>query len=499
MGRWSLVAALRQSEPSHRRVADRRPGAAFRCRSALILTGCFLLFVVAPRLLVQSRLSVIASPDSPGYAAIAQGLGAGDFIDPRLGQLRLPGYPIFLAALDRVVGLNATSLSWTQLFCGILAAGCALIFLLRAGGAARAGLGVALFGLNPVFLLYEHWWMSESLFVLTCLVFLLTVVALRFAPMSFLGGLALGGSAAAVLLTRANGAALVAVGLAFVVLQHYRPARGAATELPRRPTHTGLLGCATALLLLLGAWAARNALTVGPPLYLAGGEQARLAYTVLMNVAGDADRSWRVLGPLYDPADPASIYRVLASLRRAHPASIEAEARSLRMALSEERTVRLLRARIQVLGGFFGATQHDSQMRNVANAFSHGWIEPSPEFFLRARRTAFWERYDNRVPERSRILSWIGQAGLRYLGGGRLLVYLVFALFAFVSLRRQHPPAALHVRITWLLVLAAIATAGLHAWTLAGIDRFAAAFDWIPILGIAHCVTSLPPRPENGA
>jgi len=498
MGRWSRVAALWQSEPSHRRAADTRPGAAFPRRSVLVITTCFLLFVVAPRLLVQFRLSVIASPDSPGYAAIAQGLGAGDFFDPRLGQLRLPGYPIFLAVLDRVTGLDATTLAWAQFFCGTMSAGCVLLFLLRAGGAARAGLGVALFGLNPVFILYEHWWMSETLFVLTCLVFLLTLVALRFAPASCFEGLALGGSAAAVLLTRANGAALVAVGLAFVVLQRFRPARERAAEPPRRPTRRGLLGCATALLLLLGAWAARNALAIGPPFYLAGGEQARLAYTVLMNVAGDSDRSRQVLGPLYDPADPASIYRVLASLRRSHPTSIEAEARRLRVALSRERTMPLWSARIRVLGGFFGATPRDSQMRNVANAFSHGWIEPSPEFFLRARRTAFWDRYGNRVPQRSWILSWIGRAGLLFLNGGRLLLYSLFALVVFASLRRSHPLPALHIRVTWLLLLTALSTAGLHAWTLAGIDRFAAAFDWIPILGIAHCVISPPSCPREG-
>jgi hypothetical protein len=460
---------------SSKRVAPRRTVAA------LLL---FAAILAAPRLFLLGDLAAIASPDSPGYASIALDLAQGDLFHPALGELRLPGYPLFLALLERTVGLNAATVAGAQLLVGLAGALAALRIVALAGGRLRPVLVALLFGLHPVFLFFERWWMSESLFVTSCLVTVWIAAEVAFAPRGFFEGAALGGAAAATALIRPNAVALVAVGAAGVALLAITPATAKRRDLCPRATAAGLAGCAVAFGLWMSAWLLRNDQTFGKASFLIGGEQSRLAYALLIGLGSDPEASSALLGPGYDPANPATIYRLLAERRTGGSLPTEAWAREKRLALTTGPDLR--RARLRVLMHFFGVDEAGRRMRNLSNSMRRSWVDPDESFFDRMRATAFWTRHGLEVPKATPGATLGGRLGVGYLNFGRLLLWLGFALLTcrrLVGTGQRSGDIARRV-LTFLLAAAA-ATALLHAWNLADLDRFAASFDWIALLGVA--------------
>lgn len=269
----------------------------------VVVLGVLALALTA-RLLCFGAPWIVVTADSPSFVSIALDLGRGELTDPRLGTVRLPGYPLLLALLDALSALSVGGIAWVQAGLGAATAAVGASLGLQIGSRPLAWTLGATLALHPALLLFEHGLMSESLGV--ALAVLGARLAASFARTGSRGVAALAGAVfAAALLTRLNllPVALVASALALGARWRLRRAGGAGT---------GALPAATALLAgflaLAVPWLVVVERAQGAYGFFPGGAKLRLANAIELGLVS-RDEARRALGTVdVDAVSPGSAY-----------------------------------------------------------------------------------------------------------------------------------------------------------------------------------------------
>lgn len=159
----------------------------------LILVAIVTLAAWAMRMAFLSRAPLFVSKDSQSYFLPAWDLiHGGDF---QLGLRRTPGYPLFLAAEQLLLGPDLQAIAFAQHLLGVLTAVMAYFLGAAAFGRAAGLVGGMLVALSAPMIVYEHYLLSEALFTafLTgALLLLVTAVRQPTHRTAFLAGLGLG-------------------------------------------------------------------------------------------------------------------------------------------------------------------------------------------------------------------------------------------------------------------------------------------------------------------
>lgn len=136
------------------------------------------LFLLLPRLIVVFTLpDIYVDPDSKQYLELAESVQEGRFVlNGQADSLRTPGYPAFLAGLQRVGLGNPRSVAAAQALVSSWEGMLILALARRHFGANAAWIAVVLYALNPADYVYIGALLTETLFsfVLTLMVFILT-------------------------------------------------------------------------------------------------------------------------------------------------------------------------------------------------------------------------------------------------------------------------------------------------------------------------------------
>jgi len=493
-----------------------------------------LLAAVLARLWTAGCLGILPNLDSFDYLRIARQLAAGNWSPERLGDVRLPGYPIFLAALAKLSRLDAGALLATQKALGTAAAlGFAWSAWQLVGrlGALAVGLFAAW---HPVLLLFEHQAMSETLFVASLALVLAAATRVRICGRGIWSGAALGAAAGVSLLVRVNGIAWIAALLAATLL--YAPPR--ATAANRRSRFQFAVALGVGLITLLGPWLARQQLRFGRP-SLVDYPEARFVYLAQHGLVDPELPRFAPYRGSFDPADGRTTYAILERLRLRRlagssrrtreavaaqrifrsdfearelpgwsawqggdPRSAEADSGSrpespwfrsdstsalvaeqlaAQPAAARRARLRSMAAFAGLSGDSTGAAWGQSDVRDaVGGALDGAGAEAADR--LAALRGALARFLPGAEATRAgRGLELWGTAIVDYLEWGRGILALTFLLLLTLLLlsrrRPASPPLLAALAVGWLATLA------LHAWRFAALERFAVPFD--PVLLLA--------------
>jgi hypothetical protein len=449
----------------------------------------YLLLALALRLLLFRHFPALLTNDSPDYIKAAYAIYSRlDFANEWLGDVRMPGYPLFLAALYPVTGTRSDLLVLAQSLLGLLCVplGWQIGRLLRT---PRIADGLALFfAFNPAYLLLEHALMTEALALFLMLAFTtVALIGLQRAPAAWLGLLA-----AALLglsgLVRVN---LLPYGC---VLLSLLTARWLALcwrdrQQTRRMARAGVL-LAVLLPPLLGL-----AVTLGPWL----GRNYALYGTV--SLSAHSDRSllmWKTMSATMDANLP--LFQRYAGGRTvldfdwlnefsARHATVEAETIAAAIVAEQAQAYPGRHLRAMLRSGL-----------NHIGVYSEGYVPRDDRAMI-----AYWfyalvndpASVATSVPD---VLDWLAYtpvdqpsiwtaiwrlAGTIYLQVMRPLLFIALAAatarLTLAVWRRQLSPAAYPVYAVAGLIAAYAATLTFHAVTLTGSDRFGTLSDWVAL------------------
>lgn len=483
---------------------------------------------LAARCWSRAHLGVLTTLDSFDYLTLSGGIAAGDWSSPRLGGVRLPGYPLFLAALRWTTGLDAGTLLAAQQVLGVAAA---LGFAWSAWKLLGRGAGLAvgaLAALHPALLLLEHTAMSESLSV-ACLAATLAAATACVAPeRPGRAGFLLGSSAAGTLLVRANGILLVAALLLSAIRGAWHWSRPVVEDRRhRRPAIRFTAWAFAGLGILLLPWLARQQYRFGHP-NLTDFDETILVYLAQHRLLDPSLPGFARLRDSYDPAHPETVYGVVDQLvvvglrsrmPRIDPRAIlfrssfesggvvdwdgveaavpaakvpELSALSPEILISEQlrdRGAALARARWRSFLAFAGFPPtgpaapwgQDDLRRWLDGAGEIAGAPPAPTVGARdlpgvtvlPGAGEVVPGADVEVWRRALELCLDGLRPALSLALGALIVYRLSP-----GARRRAHPALAPLTVGWL------ATALLHGWILAGYERFAVPFDPVLLLAV---------------
>jgi len=433
------------------------------------------------RLLILAGVPTLFTPDSPSYLRIATELASqGRLEDFRLGLLRLPGYPVFLAGLLLLPLSGDLAVALGQALLGGLATGAACFVAGALGATRRASIGVALFvGAHPFYLVFGRAVMAESLALALGLGFAAAALGLRHRPYSPALATAMGLLGGALVLTRLNGLPHLLLLPLPAAIQWFR---SAAHEIrTRRATLCASLAASSFLALTL-PWLAWNHSHFGSWALFESSAKVRLVYAAqhgLVDVDAALERfpQDKALNDLPDPT--MQLFWSLARLEsRGEP-----EARALLREAREERPEAFRAAAAKTVLHFLGGTRGTGEVGR--------WLTPEPQRLWRAEARSRRYLSGESRPANSRVLRSLDQA-CRFYSAMRPATLLLLALTLLICVRQTKSTRSVFDLGAAALLLAHVATALLHGWTLADYERFFVPFDWVPVALFA--ATSLPAR-----
>lgn len=497
---------------------------------------------LAARSWSRAHLGVLTTLDSFDYLTLSGGIAAGDWSSPRLGGVRLPGYPLVLAALRWTTDLDAGTLLAAQQLLGVAAAlGFAWSSWRLLGRGAGLAVG-ALAALHPALLLLEHTAMSETLFVATLAATLAAATAAAAPQRPGRAGLLLGSSAASTLLVRANGILLVASLLLSAIRWAWRrsPAPVGGRRC-RRPAIRFAAWTFAGLGILLVPWLARQQALFGHP-SLTDYDETILVYLAQHRLVDPSLPGFARLRDFYDPAHPETVYGVVQRLvavgyrsrkPRIDPHAVlfrssfesggvadwdgveavaaaargrELPALSTKPLIAEQlrdRGAALRQARWRSFLAFAGfpptgpdAPWGQDDLRRWLGGSGEGTGRPpAPAVDARDLPSVAELPGAGEVVAGAGLEAWrtaleLCLDGLRpalSLALGALLVYRLLP-----GARRRAHPALAPLALGWL------ATALLHGWILAGYERFAVPFDPVLLLSVLLALRSGTPDGDAG-
>lgn len=539
----TLVSSTHASQLPQAASTERAASASFWPVALVVLVAA-----AAARVWTAGRFGILPNLDSFDYLGIARQLAAGNWSPDRLGDVRLPGYPIFLAALAKLSRLDASALLATQKALGVVAALGFAWSAWRLTGPLGA-LAVGLFAAwHPVLLLFEHQAMSETLFVASLALVLAAATRARCRGRDIWSGAALGAAAGASLLVRVNGIVWIAALLAATLL--FAPPR--ATAATRRSRFWFAVALGVGLFALLGPWLARQQLRFGRP-SLVDYPEARFVYLAQHDLIDPELPRFAAYRGEFDPADGRTTYAILERLR------LRRLAGSSRRTREDVAARRIFRSDFEISefagwnawqGGDPRAAVAGSESRSVARWFR---FDPTTALvaeqlaaqpaavrsarlrsmaalagFAGASTAAAWGQRDVRDAVRiaragsddtdglaaqrlalspflpgaeatraGRGFELWGAAVVGYLEWGRAILALAFLVLVALRISRRRvptPPLLTALIVGWLATLA------LHAWRLAALERFAVPFDPVLLLAVLLAAKALAVRkmPRRG-
>lgn len=438
------------------------------------------------RLWTRTRLGILPTYDSFDYLQLAQRIAAGDWSSERLGTLRLPGYPVLLALLERCSLLDARALLTVQQTLGVLSAVAFAWCGWRVAGPAAALLLGAFTALHPALLLFEHQPMTETLFVASLALVLVLAERAVGGRRTFKDGLGLGLAAAIVVLVRANGVPLVLALIAGCLLVVARADSGAAAK--RFAFAPFAAGTLAGVLMLLGPWLVRQELRLGRPSLTEIAEN-RLVYLAQHRLLDPTLPRFAPYLAQFDPARPSTIYDLIGWLvERPRP---EAASHPIQALLSEQLRARprqLREARVRSFLAFLGVPVWGERPPWGQEDLRYWLFElVPPRAEAEVARIAGQRRELSRLlpgadspPRREGARIW-SRAGMALLVRGRPALGLTLVLLLILPpyQRIRLPRDAMLVALGTAL----IGTVLLHGWMLAGYERFAVPFDPLLLLG----------------
>jgi hypothetical protein len=482
-------------------VPDRLPGRRrFLAVPASARLAGYLVVGLLLRLLLFAHFPALLTNDSPDYIRAGVELfWLGNFDSFSLRDVRMPGYPLFLAALYPLTGVRSDLLVLAQMTLGLLCIplGWSIGRRLRSQPVADA---LALFfALNPVYLLLEHALMSETLALFAMLAFTLLVLAGFWRPPAPL----LGFSAAALLgfctLIRVNllpyGAVLLACMAArWLYLAWLQPPR---TRVTGRTTGRIAGQIAVLLPILLGL-----AVTLGPWLWRNYATYHTLA------LSGHSARSllvWKTMSGTMDPTLPLyqdySFGHALLGFewlweldRRYPPPAAEVIAAAIVgeqiYAHPDHHRWAVAASALSHAGIYLGGALPRDDRAMVAFWFSTLVANPAAVESSVQRVSEWLDFYPITRPSPWTAL-W-SRAGMLFLQVARPLLVLGFVgaslVFAWRARRGSYRVTAPVVQAVAALVLAYYATLLFHTLTLTGSDRFASISDWVALLVLVFVI-----------
>lgn len=446
------------------------PDRARDFRVALLLA----LLALAVRVSVFFGVPTLVTADSLSYLKIAHDLATrAPTPDFRLGALRLPGYPRFLSLLFRFPTSSETTLALGQSGLGVLSV-LALYLLARALRATptQAAFPALFLSLSPPLLAFERAVMSETLALVLLVLFATACTFWMQRPESHALAALSGLLAGLLLLTRLNAIAFLSLLAAPPLVpllrlsQHSTPAR-------RRILPAIVAG--TVFLSTLLPWLHFNYRHFGRWTLFPSSQKVRLVYAVQHGLL-DASAILRTIEQAGVPLRNASpVMQMFWGLHEL-PGGGEDRAKELLDSVRSKRPQELSAARFQTMKFFLGLLSRVSEPAPwllfeqpvISRAREGSLLYLSPTEILQGERFAPQLRNWVTAYARSRIF---------------LLPLLISSLIFLVP---AFPAQPLQVFLPVALLLASyLATALLHAWTLADYDRFFILFDWVPVLGAA--------------
>ncbi len=469
--------------------------------SAYLRLVLYLMLAVVLRLVLFVYFPAMLTQDSSDYVRAALDIHARlDFNSRWLGDVRMPGYPIFLAAIYPVTGTRSDLLVLVQTALGLACVPLAwkLGRLLHAQAVADA---LALFfAFNPVYLLLEHTLMTELLSIFLMVVFTLVIVVCLHKPpspwLSFFVAVLLGVG----MLVRVNlapyGVTLAAIAIGRWLWGAWRAPGGARFGTMLAVTLLPALG----LLLTLGPWLWRNYAA-----YHNISLSEHSARTLLMwkTMSGTMDSSL----PLYQRYSYGlgqMSYEWLNEVNTRY-ATVQAEAIANSVVAEQirvhpERQFEAIFATALNYTGIFREGSVPSDDRAAIAWWFRNWV-PNPAAIgpgLAHMRIKEWLEYVP-ITQTSVWTQMWGLSGKIYLAIVRplLLAAMLITSLAFVLRARlgEFSVSSYPQRAVASLILAYYATAIFHFVTLTGSDRFIVISDWVAVLVSVFVISQRPSVP----
>lgn len=438
--------------------------------AALVLTAALVT-----RLVLFGEGWWIATADSPSFLAIARDLQQGDLSDARLGTVRLPGYPLFLALIDSSFGWIPQRIVAAQSLLGVGIALAGGLLALRLGTPVLAlAVGLTL-ALHPALIIFEHALMSETVgLALAIASVALLVSAARSASIVVASAAGLVGAAA--MLTRLNLLPLLLVGP--ILAEHVRRRSGPSTK-----AASGSIGLFTAVaagyLVLLLPWLAIMRSMQGSASIFPGGEKLRLANAIELGLVSAHDAEVE-LGAV----DERALSRGSAYLKKLTlgPGTGEAEARAVLARALRREPARFAhaaaRCALAALGWLPATTLRDA---NDLGA----WLGEAERAARGGGSVAYHRVLELVGDEGGNMHAPPAVAALRWASSGQIAqlrgVFLAVGLALLIAALRRRPISAARLALPAALAAIVIMSTVLFALSFAMRQRFAFPLDWVAV------------------
>lgn len=457
-----------------------------------------LLFVaIFMRGLLFLRFPIMLTADSWDYIDISEDIyNYARFSFYSLGDWRLPMYPLFLVLIRAFAPLDAVNIVFAQIILGL---GCVVLGILigRINHSYTTAVIMALFlSFNPVYLLYEHLVMTESLFLFTLLGFtLIAIFCMRNQP-GWWSGFLLGSSASLCMLTRANGLFFCLPMIVFVVWRQisFRYPHQLHTQIINKRVHYLLAGIMIGFLLVFTPWLWRNYKEYGHvTLFTHNTNLNMLAYMAEHNLIDTSLSSIKNqnINNSFTADYPGTIYNLIWELRS--QAGIVKAEQLAGVMLKEQLNDHLEDFYPEIwsaalnFGGYPILPDDWNARINVRNWFDNLIDDVSQ--IHKANQSFYGDSSSTYIESRadSPVNSYWALTGSAYLQIFRPILFtafifsFIFAVFFFRYLPHINP-ALMPLSLSYIAVILA------HSLTLADYDRFSTPFDWIPLLVICLIV-----------
>ena len=413
-----------------------------------------------------------------------------DFFSDSLRDARLPAYPALLAVTHPITELHSNRLVLFQIMLGELSVFVSLGFGYFLRSKAAASIMALFIGLNPVYLLFEHTVMTESMFIVVSLIFVAMSIQCLRKEVRLSTGFGLGITAALCILTRSNSLAMCTTLIAGVVIFCFFRSRKEPSGVRNQTSMTKFVfAVCVGAAIFLSPWIWRNYHSYKNISLVNFNYRNLLIFKTMHH---PLDYSLPLMQQVnqrigWKQVDWEWLWRI-----ERHYKTREAE-KVARDLLKEQIIANPTLHLLGIAEGFVGYGGFYGRSRNVRNALLT-WFEGVVPY--RERLDELNTAPESAIGQSSYVyfpimvhetldLLW-SKIGIAYLKYVRPILYISFFMlwiffFARYKFARQLI-ANWQAYVVLLLGLGYISMIFIHAVTLIDGDRFAVVFDWIPAL-----------------
>lgn len=461
-------------------------------------SGRMLLWVSAAvvlRILFFYSFPAFVTNDSWDYVRAAQDIYHHlDFMSPGLRDVRLPGYPTFLALTYPLTGLQSDRLVLVQVMLGLATVGLGYLVGRQLKSRVVAEVLVIFLGLNPVYILIEHTLMTETLFLVSLLAFVVATLPGLRGSYTWMQGIVIGVLIGLSTLIRVNVLPFCLVLVAGVLFGQLNVATKNTSFIAGiKALALSIVMIGSALILTLLPWLVRNTYAFGTPSMVNFGNRNILIFATMYH---PLDYSLPTIAAVNQELETTSVdWAWLWKIYQAY--GTEGAEDAAREILIEQFSAHPDQYLANVLVGLVGFGGMRDGMAGERTAVQ-GWVAAHLDNVakLNADNVALDTNGHNldfryvAAGDDNRFNAMFRTASLAYLQIGRPLLYVTtlaaWALFCIAMLvQRRRLRGDLRTTAAVVLGSAYVANVVVHAVTLFDGDRFALPFDWILVLILA--------------